>query len=83
MRNNDRIEIVFSDSACGSLKVALRRGKLSEWVYQRFVSHANGSNPPKEKLDAAQREAEKNVWHGKLLSPWAGIHRISMDLGLR
>ncbi|MEL7608165.1 MAG: DUF3658 domain-containing protein [Bacillota bacterium] len=57
------IEIVFSDSACGSLKMAQHYGKGK---YQRgcigvFVSHADGSKPTKEEVEAAQRNAEEKA----------------------
>lgn len=57
------IEIVFSDSACGSLKVAQHYGKGN---YQGgcigvIISHADGSKPTKEEVEAAQREAKKKA----------------------
>jgi hypothetical protein len=57
------IEIVFSDSACGSLKVAQHYG---EGEYQGgcigvIVSHADGSKPTKEEVEAAQREAKEKA----------------------
>jgi hypothetical protein len=55
------IEILFSDSACGSLKIAQHYG---EGNYQNgcmgvIVSHADGSKPTKREIKVAQREAEK------------------------
>lgn len=53
------IEILFSDSACGSLKMAQRYG---EGNYQGgcmgvVVTHADGSKPTKEEIEKARREA--------------------------
>ncbi|MEA4954689.1 MAG: DUF3658 domain-containing protein [Pseudoflavonifractor sp.] len=55
------IEIVFSDSACGSLKVAQHcdRGKYQGGCISVIVSHSDGSKPTKEEIEAAHREAEE------------------------
>lgn len=55
------IEIVFGDSACGSLKVAQHcgRGNYQGGCTSVIVSHADGSKPTKEEVEAAQREAEE------------------------
>ena len=55
------IEIVFSDSACGSLKIAQRygKGKYQSGCIGVFVSHADGSRPTKKEIKDAQREAMK------------------------
>lgn len=55
------IEIVFSDSACGSLKVAQHygKGKYRGGCISVFVRHADGSKPTKEEIEAARREAEE------------------------
>ena len=63
------IEITFSDSACGSLKVAQRFG---EGEYQGgcigvSISRADGSKPSTEETETAQREAEekaRKAWDG-------------------
>lgn len=57
------IEIVFSDSACGSLKMAQHygNGKYQDGCIGVFVSHADGSNPTKEEVEAAQREAKEKA----------------------
>lgn len=63
------IEILFSDSACGSLKMAQRFG---EGEYQGgcmgvIVSHADGSKPTIEEIEAARREAKERArmaWEG-------------------
>lgn len=57
------IEIVFSDSACGSLKMAQHYG---EGNYQGgcvniIVSHRDRSKPTKAEVEAAQREAEEKT----------------------
>ena len=54
------IEILFSDSACGSLKMAQHygNGKYQSGCIGVFVSHADGSKPTKEEVETAQREAE-------------------------
>ena len=57
------IEIVFSDSAGGSLKLAQHYGRWEDQnVYIGvFVSHADGSKPTKEEIETAQREAEEKA----------------------
>lgn len=57
------IEIIFSDSACGSLKAAQHYG---ERQYQDeeigvFVSHRDGSKPTKEEIASAQREVREKL----------------------
>lgn len=57
------IEIVFSDSACGSLKAAQHFG---EGKYQCggigvIVTHRDGSTPTRKELKAAQKEEEKRA----------------------
>lgn len=61
------IEIVFSDSACGSLKMAQRygKGKYQSGCIGVFVSHADGSQPTKKEIKDAQRDAvekERLAW---------------------
>lgn len=57
------IEIVFSDSACGSLKMAMHygEGKYQGGSIGVIVSHADGSKPTKEEVEAARREAEEKA----------------------
>ncbi len=57
------IEIVFSDSACGSLKMAqcYGKGKYLGGCFGVIVSHADGSKPTKEEVEAAQLEAEEKT----------------------
>lgn len=57
------IEIVFSDSACGSLKMAQHygEGKYQGGCIGVIVSHADGSKPTKEEVEAAQREAKEKA----------------------
>lgn len=57
------IEIVFSDSACGGLKMAQHygEGKYQGGCIGVIVSHADGSRPTKEEVEAAQREAEEKA----------------------
>lgn len=57
------IEIVFSDSACGSLKVAQHygEGKYQGGCIGVIVSHADGSKPSKEEVEVAQQEAEERA----------------------
>lgn len=57
------IEIVFSDSACGSLKIAQHYGKgeYQSGAISVFVSHADGSKPTEEEISAAQQEVEKQM----------------------
>ncbi len=57
------IEVLFSDSACGSLKAAQHcgEGKHQSGCISVIVSHTDGSKPTKEELDAARREAEEKA----------------------
>lgn len=57
------IEILFSDSACGSLKVAQHygRGKYQSGSIGVIVSHMDGSKPTRAELKAARQEAEKKT----------------------
>lgn len=55
------IEIVFGDSACGSLKMAQHCGK-GEYIggcIGVIISKPDGSEPTQEELDAAQNAAEE------------------------
>lgn len=55
------IEIVFSDSACGSLKMAQHygTGNYIGGCVGVFLSKHDGSQPTPEEISAAQREAEE------------------------
>ncbi|TLM99534.1 DUF1835 domain-containing protein [bacterium] len=57
------IEIVFGDSACGGLKMAQRlgEGKHPGGCIGVIVSHADGSKPTKEEVEAARRDAEEKA----------------------
>lgn len=57
------IEIVFGESACGSLKAAQHygEGKYRSGCINIFVSHRDGSKPTKAEVEAAQREAEEKA----------------------
>lgn len=57
------IEIVFSDSACGSLKMAQHygKGKYQGGCIGVIVSRMDGSRPTNAEIEAAQREAEKKA----------------------
>lgn len=57
------IEIVFSDSACGGLKMAQHcgEGEYLGGAVSVFVSRSDGSKPTEEEIDAAQQEAEKQM----------------------
>lgn len=58
------IEIIFGDSACGSLKIAQRFG---EGEYKGggcsgvMVVHSDGAKPTQEEIEAAQRKAEEKA----------------------
>lgn len=55
------IDIVFSDSACGSLKAAQHCGK-GEYLGGSvgvIISHHDGSEPTQEEIATAQKEAER------------------------
>lgn len=55
------IEVVFSDSACGSLKMAQHygEGKYSRGTVGVIISHSDGSKPTKAEIENAQREFEE------------------------
>lgn len=55
------IEIVFGDSACGGLKMAqsFDDGQFCGGSISVIVSHADGSKPTEEEIQAAQQEAEE------------------------
>lgn len=55
------IEIVFSDSAAGSLKVAqsLGKGKYRPAAVGVILAHGDGREATKEEIEQAQREAEE------------------------
>ena len=55
------IEIVFGESACGSLKIAQHygRGKYQEGCIGIFISHADGSKPTTEEVETARQEAKE------------------------
>lgn len=57
------IEILFGDSACGSLKVAQHygKGKYQGGSIGVIISHADGSKPTKEEVEAARQEAEQKA----------------------
>ncbi|NCB04942.1 MAG: hypothetical protein EOM69_05400, partial [Clostridia bacterium] len=56
------IELVFGDSACGSLKVAQHCGRgCYGGSVGVVVSHTDGSKPTEQELCAAQREAEEKA----------------------
>jgi len=61
------IEIVFSDSACGGLKMAQHygKGKYQSGCIGVIVSHADGSQPTEKEIEDAQRDAvekERLAW---------------------
>lgn len=61
------IEIVFSDSACGSLKIAQHygKGKYQSGGIGVIVSHADGSKPTEKEIEDAKRDAvekERLAW---------------------
>ncbi|MBC3900704.1 DUF1835 domain-containing protein [Acetobacterium malicum] len=55
------IDILFSDSACGSLKIAQHYGKEKYPVgcMSIIVSHTDGSKPSKDEIETARKEAEE------------------------
>ena len=55
------MEIVFSDSACGSLKMAQQygRGKYCSGAAGIIISHTDGDKPTKAEIKDARREFEK------------------------
>lgn len=61
-RRNKMIEIVFNDSACGSLKMAQNygRGRYQSGAIGVFISHDDGRHPTEKEIEDVRREyAEK------------------------
>lgn len=54
------LEIVFTDSACGSLRLAqsFGKGEYHGGCIGVIVTHSDGSEPTQEEIDEATREAE-------------------------
>ena len=62
------VEIVFSESACGSLKIAQTygRGKYRGSAISVFIRHENGSVPSSNEMKEAQLQAQEQeciAWH--------------------
>lgn len=59
------LEIVFSDSACGSLKLAQHfgRGEYSGGCIGVILTHEDGSEPTQAEQDEALRQAEDTARH--------------------
>lgn len=57
------IDIVFSESACGSLKMAqyYGKGKYQEGSIGIIISHADGSKPTKEEVETARQKAKEKA----------------------
>lgn len=57
------IDILFSDSACGSLKIARHfgEGKYPVGCMSIIVSHTDGSKPSKDEIETARKEAEEKA----------------------
>lgn len=57
------IDILFSDSACGSLKIAQHfgEGKYPVGYMSIIVSHTDGSKPSNEEIETARKEAEEKA----------------------
>ena len=55
------VEIVFSESACGSLKIAQTygRGKYRGSAISVFIRHENGSVPSSNEMKEAQLQAQE------------------------
>ncbi|MEG0751912.1 MAG: DUF3658 domain-containing protein [Oscillospiraceae bacterium] len=71
------IEIVFNDSACGSLKMAQHygEGKYIGGATSVILSHKDGSAPTQEELESAQKaEEEQNRldWNNTNTAPMGG-----------
>lgn len=81
------IEIVFNDSACGSLKVAQRfgKGKYPGTAISVFIRHEDGSEPTVEELEKAKREAEERhrlAWENATPIGGTSADVFGFDLGL-
>lgn len=63
------LEVVFSDSAAGSLSLAMGKGSHPGGAVGVVVTHSDGSKPTQEELTAAQQEAEAQMrrsWSGAI-----------------
>ncbi|MGL6199141.1 MAG: hypothetical protein ACRC3H_09450 [Lachnospiraceae bacterium] len=56
------IDVVFNDSACGSLKMAqyFGQGEYQSGAISVVISSPDGSEPTEEEIQSAQQEAEEN-----------------------
>ena len=81
------IEIVFSDNACGSLKVAQSygKGKYRSGAVSVIIRKSDGAEPTPEEIQATQlraEERERQAWENAI--PLGGRHGdvYCFDLGL-
>lgn len=79
------LEIVFSDSAAGSLTLAMDRIRPIDGATAVFIAHADGRKPKKAECRAAQRQAEtreRRCWAEAV--PLEGSHKdiLSFPLAL-
>lgn len=79
------VEIVFSESAGGSLKVAQSygRGKYGGGCVGVILSHKDGSRPTEEEISEAQRRAEERgrlAWENAV--PMGGSAKDVLAIGL-
>ena len=65
------VEIVFSESACGSLKIAQTygRGKYRGSAISVFIRHENGSVPSSNEMKEAPLQAEVQPFHRSNAAP--------------
>ena len=78
------LEIVFSDSACGSLKMAQHygQGAYPGGCIGVIISRSDGRKPSKREKRAAQREAEEAERLACKAAPqWAATRRTSTASG--
>lgn len=81
------IEIVFNESAAGSLKIAqgYGKGKYPGGATSMFICHKDGSQPTEAELEAAKREyieKEKRAWETAVPLGGSSADVFCFDLGL-
>ena len=82
------VEIVFSESACGSLKIAQTygRGKYRGSAISVFIRHENGSVPSSNEMKEAQLQAQEQeciTWENAIPLGGKSSDVYCFDMALR
>ncbi len=70
------IEIIFNDSACGSLKQAqhLGKSKYRGECIDVFINHSDRTRPTREEIEEAKRQAQE-----KARLSWESVTPMGLD----